>query len=280
MCFCKFTLVAKNETNFAIIVASYNNEPYVEWNLESLLNQNYDESKFHIYYMNDMSTDKTLQKAKDIIHRYDAHHLVTFIDNKIKRYQLGNYYYCIHNLIKDENTVVLTVDGDDALAHSNVLSYLDTIYSKLSPKIYLTYGQFIQKNSKKTGFCQAVSRKDSYLHKFRKIEDAPSHLRTFYAWLFKKIRKDDLLYENNFPIVSGDLAMMLPMIEMANGHFQFISEILYIYNDCNPISDHVKNKALQWDVGNYFRRLTPYMPLDPQIAKNISSLNKNSFIRG
>jgi hypothetical protein len=48
---------------------------------------------------------------------------------------------------------------------------------------------------------------------FRKVNEIPSHLRTFYAWLFKKIKKE-LCYQGTFASMTGDIAMMLPMIKM------------------------------------------------------------------
>ena len=38
--------------------------------------------------------------------------------------------------------------------------------------------------------------------------------------------------------MASDLAIMFPMLEMAGNRQEFISEILYCYNDKNPISDH------------------------------------------
>jgi glycosyltransferase involved in cell wall biosynthesis len=253
-------------TRFAICVCSYNNEKYIEWNLRSLLYQDYDEDYFHIYYMNDISTDSTLKKAKAFVADCSKEHLVTFIDNKEKRYQAGNYYHCIHDFIEDD-TVVVTVDGDDALPHDRVLKYLDKVYS--DPSIYLTYGQYIEKNSGKIGFNLELHPHTSERHLFRKHVEVFSHLRTFYAWLFKKIRKEDLLYQGSFCRTAGDVAIMFPMIEMANGHFKFIPEVLYIYNDNNPISDSAINTHAQVNMGSYFRHLRPYQPLDPVVAWNI-----------
>ena len=64
-----------------------------------------------------------------------------------------------------------------------------------------------------------------------------SALRTYYAWLFKKIKKEDLLYNEKFFQTSGDVAEMLPMLEKARNHIQFVKEILYIYNTENPLND-------------------------------------------
>jgi hypothetical protein len=42
--------------------------------------------------------------------------------------------------------------------------------------------------------------------------------------LFKKIKKEDLLYEGEFVLMSWDIAMMFPMLEMeSKGHIAFIS---------------------------------------------------------
>jgi hypothetical protein len=63
-----------------------------------------------------------------------------------------------------------------------------------------------------------------------------SHLRTFYAGLFKRIKLSDLLYDGNFIPCSADFAMMYPMLEMAAERSKFIPDVLYVYNRQNPIS--------------------------------------------
>ena len=42
----------------------------------------------------------------------------------------------------------------------------------------------------------------------------------------------------NYFSVASDLALMFPMLEMAGNRQEFIKDILYVYNDRNPISDH------------------------------------------
>jgi hypothetical protein len=66
--------------------------------------------------------------------------------------------------------------------------------------------------------------------------------RTFYAWLFKKIKKEDLKaqnvsgYKGHFYPYSNDLAMMYPMLEMSGKHTVFIPKIAYIRNRSNKES--------------------------------------------
>jgi hypothetical protein len=58
-----------------------------------------------------------------------------------------------------------------------------------------------------------------------------------------------------------DVAMSLPMIEMAGYHHRFIPEILYIYNCQNPISDGYVNAKHQTELANYIRSLPQYSQL-------------------
>ena len=66
-----------------------------------------------------------------------------------------------------------------------------------------------------------------------------SHLRTFKAKLAKRLTKDDLSDEDgNFYRYAYDQALMFPMMEMACERIRFVSDILYIYNDENPMNVH------------------------------------------
>ena len=90
----------------------------------------------------------------------------------------------------------------------------------------------------------------------------PSHLRTFYAWIFKKIALEDLLYEGKFFTMTGDMAIMLPILEMAGERHLFISEPIYIYNMTNPINHGKVNAELQRALDRYIRSMPPYQRLE------------------
>jgi len=129
------------------------------------------------------------------------------------------------------------------------------------PTIWLTYGQFkIYPDG--NGFCSAIPQNIIQYRKFRKFKWCISHLRTFYAGLFKKIKIKDLLYEGKFFPVSWDRAIMFPMIEMASNHFKFIPDILYIYNNANPINDHKTSRQMQLQLAEYIQNLPPYKEID------------------
>lgn len=259
LCLFPFFSWGIEEKPFVILIPSYNNEAFCSFNLVSALRQQY--SNYRIVYVNDCSTDGTLNLVKQIVEKEGKEHLVTIIDNKERRLALGNIYHAIHEEIEDDE-IVICLDGDDALANKSVLSFLNIIYSNSYPEVWLTYGQFAEMNSKNLGWVARIPNDVVSNNAFRTFTHIPSHLRTFYAWLFKLIDVDDLLYQGNFFEMSWDMAMMFPMIEMARDHFQFISKVLYIYNDRNPISDHVKNKCLQRELDLVIRARPPYTPLD------------------
>jgi hypothetical protein len=96
----------------------------------------------------------------------------------------------------------------------------------------------------------------------------PSHLRTFYAWLFKEIDLKDLLYKGDFFSMTADMAMMYPMIEMAGERHLFMPTINYIYNMNNEINDNRVNAQLQRDLDSYIRKSPRYLRLEERPLKN------------
>ena len=249
---------AREQKPFVIFIPSYNNETVCRRNIISALNQNYD--NFRVVYINDCSSDRTSEFVKKAVLNRGAVDRVTVVDNPVRRKALANFYHGIHEYVDDEEIVVV-LDGDDALAGPHVLSYLNKVYSHPQKEIWLTYGQYQEMRSKNRGFCCPYPKDVIRENRFRSYQHGPSHLRTFYGWLFKKIRKEDLMKNGNFFAMTYDLAMMFPMLEMARDHFLFIPRILYSYNDDNPISDHRVNQKLQRATDLYIRSLPRYTPL-------------------
>lgn len=244
------------EESFVVIIPSYNNASYVEMNLKSIFEQKYD--KFRIIYINDASADETLFKVKSLVKKYKFENKITLINNPERKGSLYNIYNAIINFTKPHEIVAL-VDGDDALADPDVLAYLNSIYS--TKKVWFTFGQFIHLSDKHEGFCHEFPKEIIENNSFRSYQDMPSHLKTFYSWLFRKIKKEDLMYKGKFFSMTGDLAIVLPLIEMASYHHKFINRDLYLYNDQNPLNDHKVDQLMQTQLALYIRSLPQYKPL-------------------
>lgn len=266
---CMHSLYAYKD--FVILSATYNNEKYApdflkelsyaQWSLLSALNQEYPEEHYRIIVINDNSTDLTQKILEDTIEQHPKKSLVTLINNKKHKGALRNHYHANHKLIRDDE-IVINLDGDDALAHENVLSFYNDIYSEPTRPIWMTYGQYQELSTGNIGFCKPMPQRIVSANKFRSYTDTASHPRTYYSWLYKKIKKEDLQYKGAFFEMCADMATSIPMMEMARNHFLFIPEILYLYNDINPINDHKKDKSLQKAIDKYVRNLPRYQPLD------------------
>ncbi|MBU6149311.1 MAG: glycosyltransferase family 2 protein [Verrucomicrobia bacterium] len=253
-----------DSTSFVILILSYNNEKWVKQNIFSALNQEY--SNYRILYVNDASTDKTLAVLNELLENHPKKDFVNIYTNFENKGPASNFYHYIHHYIQD-NEVIVNLDGDDQLAHSQVLSDLDEIYSNPLKDIWITYGQYQFQSSGQIGSCvkkpYLFEKAEPLSFGYRKEEFRFSHLRTFKGWLFKQIRKKDLLMGKDFVSMAADVAINWPMIEMAsNGHFEFIDKIMYIYNDMNVLNEHRRSIKSQTDVHGYIARKPAYIPLD------------------
>ncbi|HJZ23120.1 MAG TPA: glycosyltransferase family A protein, partial [Candidatus Babeliales bacterium] len=209
-------------------------------------------------YVDDCSPDGTGKLVEDYVKKNHLENKITLIKNQTREGNpLINHYRAI-NTCKN-NEIVVILDGDDALAHDGVLSYLNSIYANFN--IWLTYGQFKNYTNGAIGFCAPMPDFVVKDNTFRYYRDIPSHLRTFYVWLFKAIKHEDLLYNGKFFPMTGDMAAMIPMIEMARDHFKFIPDVLYIYNDVNPLNEHKVSKMLQRQCDLAIRGRKRYEPL-------------------
>lgn len=233
-CFVFGLIFANNNNNeqkrFVIVTASYNNHEWVAKNLNSIFSQTY--KNFRVIYYDDASTDDTADLAYNIAKKNKMLDKIRIVKNQQRVGAHENIYRAIHSCDDDEIAVI--VDGDDWLAHNGVLFYLNEIY--MHSNTWITYGQYRQYPSGKLGYSQKIPDNVIKENSIRKYSWVTSHLRTFYAWLYKRIKTEDLIYEGRFLRRAGDLAIMLPMIEMAGEHSLFTPEILLIYNTANDLS--------------------------------------------
>lgn len=226
------------DKQMVVVIPSYNNEIWCEQNIRSALDQNY--SNFRIIFIDDCSKDQTFRKVQNVVNNHPQGNRVTLIQNDQRKLALHNFYDAIHSC--KNNEVILTLDGDDWFPHNNVLQIINQIYQ--DPNVWITWGQYVKNNGGRGGakpLPDWVIRDNSY----RTAEFVTTHLRTFYAGLFKRIKKEDLMLDGNFLPMAWDLGFMYPMLEMAQYHGRYISDVLYVYNISNPISDNKVNVNLQ-----------------------------------
>lgn len=294
---CSLFAADRPEKEIVIIIPSYNNAHWAENNINSIVQQKY--KNFRIIYINDASQDKTNKTVEKLVKNLSDRPFQSLyfskkegeeLDETINRFKkrvnykksfftlvnntkrcgaLENIYRAVYSC--EDHEIIAIVDGDDWLAHPYVLETLNQLYS--TQDIWMTHGRLIEYPNQGTHWCEPIPPELIASNSIRHFK-CPSHLRTFYCWLFKKIALKDLQLDGKFFPMTGDMAVMFPITEMAGKHQFFINEINYVYNVESPLNDNKVNQRLQRDLDYYIRSLPPYEPIT---APDIESPRTNEM---
>ena len=216
-------------------------------------------------YVDDCSTDGTGKLVEEWARKNDVADRITVIKNSIRMGAMANQFRAIH-LVPD-GAVVCIVDGDDWLAGPNVFTHLNKLYA--DPSVWLTHGQFITYPERHRGWSMDIPQKYVESNGFRDFKHNLTHLRTFYAGLFKKIDEEDLKFDGEFFKMCADNGEMFPMAEMArNGHIKFNPEVLLVWNGANRLNDHKVVKGLQREIDLRIRKMPRYDAIETPFTDN------------
>lgn len=248
------------EKLIVVVVASYNNEQWYQRNLDSIFMQHYD--NYHVIYIDDASSDDTGTLVEHYINEHGYQDRCTLVKNeKHLGRHLENQYNAIYSV--PDNAIIVICDGDDWLAHEHVFERVNAEYQAGA---WMTHGQFWYWKKDRVGISRQIPLEVLQAGTVRQLRPwgkwGISHLRTFYAGLFKQIKKEDLMHEGQFLPMCADVSTMIPMVEMAGRHAHFIPDILYIYNDGNSLNFFHNHREEQLFFENEIRNKTPYKQLD------------------
>lgn len=243
---------------FVVIVALYNMEQWLGQTINSIRGQSY--GNFRCLLGDDMSTDGSAEVVADAIRNDPRFQLIR---HREKKFSMGNIATLIDIARPDDEDVIVLVDGDDYLSHSDVLQKLADIYKEYD--CWMTHGSYrgIQA-SEKDPICKPYPPEILENGGFRQVKWRASHLKTFKYKLWKRIRQDAFtITEEEFnrarwrAFWSGkirtwlnwlkirhtdlidpsgrfirrcdDKAFTFPMLEMAGPKVRFVDEIFYIF---------------------------------------------------
>lgn len=201
-----------------VVIIGKNNGAFAEKTLASVFSQTYE--NYRIIYIDDASSDGSFELVRDLV--YESAYLpkVTLVHNEESLGFLANLFRAVESCADEE--IIAVLNGEDWLAHEWVLQRINQYYA--DPDLWLTYGQYCEYPSFERGSCCSCEKD------FRSSPFVASHLQTFYAGLFKKIKTSDFLYGGGYFPAAEELAYMIPMLEMAQDHSSYIPEVLYVVN--------------------------------------------------
>ncbi len=214
---------------FLIVVAVRNAEKYIGACLESIKAQT---RPFLCVVRDDDSTDKTFEIASEYSAPTDTDRGVFVMKN-------GPRQYSLHNIVETIQTVglpgdvVVIVDGDDQL-DPYALSVIEDAYNQGA---WMTYGNF-KTSSGRASWMPPYPHRVIKANAFRSWPWSVSHPKTFKKTLFDKIDPEDFKHEGRWFHTAGDVALMMPMLEMAAERAVYIPAPIYTWNDQNAESDH------------------------------------------
>jgi glycosyltransferase involved in cell wall biosynthesis len=244
----------KNLVNnkFKIVIPAYNCSKWLAKNLDIISRQTH--RNYEVCIVDDASTDPD---QKEVIRGFSKRNGWKAVFNTENKGALPNILKGIETLQCSNDDIIVLIDGDDWLFDRRVLSLLDLYYRR--EDIYLTYGQYFSLSHRKKGICAPLAEADIAEGRYRQMPWQFSHLRTFKYALWGQIKEEDLRdRDGSFYRVSWDMAFMYPMLEMAGQHIRFIPDILYAYNDLNPICDSKVRRQQQLSREQEIRDRPPY----------------------
>jgi len=257
--------MVRGERHIVAVIASFNNAAWYKRNLDSIFDQRYD--NYHVIYIDDCSTDGTYDLVQAYVKERGQEQRVAVFKNEQNVGALCGQYHAVHAC--DDKTIIVTIDGDDWLKHENAFGMLNDAYD--DKNVLMTYGQYEEYPEWKLGQCQALPAEVIEKVTYRQYSWRTSQLRTFYAGLFKRVKREDLIdSDGNFFKVAGDIAFMFPMLEMAGGRIRFISDIIYVYNQ-TPFNDFRINRPEQYRIDMMIRSRKPYGRLGDTEAHVLSA---------
>ena len=198
-------------------------------------------SKWGAVVIDDASTNGLADYAEILLADYTDR--VTLIRNEGRRGTLYNTWNAVTQVCVDPETVILTLDADDALAGCHVLERIKAEYDDGAD---VTVGSMLRLDKE-------ASYPVDFDHPRRWDSNVWQHLRTFKKHLFDAIDIKDLKIDGEWIEQANDWAFMVPIVEMASSP-RHIPDQLYVYepsvpkdskhrHERNQIIGHILSKA-------------------------------------
>lgn len=255
-------------TNHILVVTPvYNAEKYIAKCIKSVASQDY--PHYTMYIVDDCSTDNTVQEIEDTVKALPEDVQRNFIWT-VNKDNLGAVWNQVHTIEgADDEDIIMLLDGDDWLVNDpNIFHLYNNIYSEGAE---FTYGSCWSVCDNIPLIAQEyppeVKANKSYRDYKFNWNMPYTHLRTFRSYLMRGYLRDKGNYAFrdpdtlNWVKAGGDTAVFYTMIEAADpDKVVCIPEIVYNYNDANPLNDYKVNAEEQNKTAAKVLSTSPFLP--------------------
>ena len=241
------------QKRIGVITAVYNAENYIEKCIRSVAAQDYEQ--YHMYIVDDASTDNTAAIARETIESLpaDLGKRFTVLHNSENVGAVANHFNLLKNICNDDiydisYDLYMIVDGDDWLVNDpNIFHRYNNLYHDGAE---FTYGSCWSLADNIPLVAQPYPPEVKNNRDYRNYKftwNMPyTHLRTFHTDLILDMSEQDIKLDGKWPKAGGDTALFYYLIEQADPDKVIcVSDINYVYNDTNPINDYKVNSDEQ-----------------------------------
>lgn len=230
------------------------------------------EDPFWLIVADDASTDPLVTDVIDrarghLVERQTARRPITVIRRSHNVGAVRNITEAIRSVRMKPEDVVLIVDGDDRLAHGDVIRRLREVYA--GTEVDFCYGSY-----RPDGDCpdcppaEPIPLEVLLSGGIRSFTDTYgqlfNHPISFRRRLFDQIADDDLKMDGEWMRYAYDRVLGLPLLELAGDRVMFLPDVLYVYTADQPESVAVAHRDETDAENNYVTRLPQrYDPMPP-----------------
>jgi glycosyltransferase involved in cell wall biosynthesis len=218
--------------SFVFIIPGYNNNKWINKCFQSIESNNY--SKKRAIYIDDCSTEKINIPSVD----FD----ITVIKNKLRCGPAYSRYIGIKQT--KESEIIIFLDGDDWLAHDQVLAYLNKQYQ--NNDIKWTVSNYRRYINGKTELIPTIVNVP-----FKNELPCRSHLRSGYAWIWKNMPIKWIQFNGIFLKYMTDFNENLWAIKKVGQPIK-LDAVLVIYNCDNTKTTDENNNIYKKLIKNNF----------------------------
>lgn len=229
------------QQRIVVVTPMYNAAPYIEQCIKSVVTQDYD--NWQMVIIDDFSTDNSYEVAERARLQLQCKK-IEVVKNEINKGAVCNQIETIVHYCNPEDIVVF-LDGDDSLVNNNqIFHFYNNLYDGTTE---FTYGSCWSMADRIPLVAQPypdeVRKNKSYRQHLFNWNMPYTHLRTFKAYLLEGIEDSSFKdADGNWYKAGGDGSVFYSLIERADPNkIKVVQDIVYNYNDLNPLNDYKVN---------------------------------------